>query len=1195
MGKIRIIKKALSGSMAVMLISSGVTAALPAAQVFAAEDGSQTAIEAFLNPDVSAKPMARMWFPDAYAGIDENDTIEKQIQSLAEAGFGGVEIAIMVDGGSFNNEDAKVIGWGTEAYSKLLKKVLTAANAIEGGFIVDITYTAHWPLTINTIDPNDDAQQQSLVSSWQKVTAEDLQNGTVELNQPEIKYYDQMGAPFVFKNTLVSSSLVKVESVNEDGSLVLDNSSLKKLETTTLDKTTKAGVPDAETLASVETYVNDGTTEDTVNQFFGEAGNPDNIASENGKIDADGNRVRMADTQNYYSVDVSEYAAKEEEAGEAGGPGAGGPGGPGGMPGGAAESITITPSEGEEVQAGDYILLNVYSRGTGQIQSDGSFGGTSIPMYGRSYVPTYFQMNGADAVTNYWEDKILDDELTALLQENGKLGSSMFEDSLELTKEGAFWANTISDKALEIKGASYEYTDAIPAVMAATTNDTISFSDTELADKIEKDYNSVLGDLYEENHSKPLSDWAKETLGYTFRAQTMSMTGLDIAEAAAKVDVPEGDNGSKGDGLRNLSAAVNLGDRELLSMEAVTGMGNNALNWEDVLTEVSQNYSDGVNRVILHGTPYSKSANGYNSSWPGWLAFGNCFSDSYSYRQAYWDEAEGLTTFMAKTQAVLQNSRQKIDLAIVKDKEEAFNLASGNSFQKLLDNGYSYNLVNESLLSLDGVAVTDGVLDAEGAAYKALVLDGISTMSSSGLELIYQFAKAGLPVYIYNCDFSDIYGTDCDSDSVAALEAAVKNLEKLENVTFAATEDTLLKYLKADGIIGDSSYEASGLEATHYVDETDGNDYYYLFNNTKPSNNGMIMAGDGNAFKTNSVSAEVTLKGEGTPYLLNAMDGSITPVAAYTDNGDGTLSMRIELAGAESVIVAIAEDTTSFPEAPAVHAESAQEGTSVTYEDGTLVLEAEAAGTYLVDLSDGSEKEVEITSDEQQVDLGTDGWNVTVVSYGPNEEANAQGGENYEGTSQEWSSTVYEEYLLKDPSDTKRTEITIENANLGAVADLPATEEQLAELGVESMQNVSGTVTYTKTFTLPEGWDNGTAVEAAFTYNRDEVVKVEVNGTDIGIVSNITDKADISDYLQAGDNTIAVTIATTLLNRTLYTNPWAAPDGENPNYTIYGLSVEETQAFGFAKSGLQLGHTSYDTNGLNSVILTAHSTQNIGE
>ena len=818
---------------------------------------------------------------------------------MADAGFGGVELAMMIDGSSFDNEDAKTIGWGTSAYQALLKKVLKAANAIEGGFKVDITYTAHWPLTINTIDPNDAAQQQSLVSVYQKITADDVANGSVELKQPDIQYYDQLGAPFVFKNTLVSSSLAKVESVNEDGSLVLDLDSMTKLETETLEKTTRAGVPDAEALSTLDTYINDGVTEEKVTECFGEAGNPEDIASDNGKIDSNGNRIRMADVQNYYSTDISAYAPVEETAEE---------GSeidltrPSMMQGGSMdageEQIVLNPSEGEEIQARDYVLLNVYSRGTGEIQSDGSFGGTSIPMYGRCYVPTYYEQEGADVITDYWDDFILDEELTALLQENSKLGSSMFEDSLELTKEGAFWANTILDEVSELKEEDYSYADKLSAVMAATTNDQISFNDEELCTQIENDYNSALGALYEKYHSNPLSEWAKNTLGYTFRAQTMTMTGLDIAEASAKIDVPEGDNQSKGDGLRNLSAAMNLGDKELLSMEAVTGMGNNALNWADVLTEVSQNYSDGVNRVILHGTPYSKTANGYNSSWPGWLAFGNCFSDSYSYRQAYWEEADGLTTFMAKTQAVLQNSRQKIDLAIMNDKEDAFTLTSGNEFQTLLDNGYSYNIVNESLLKLDGVSVTDGVLDQEGASYKALILDEITTISSDGLELVYEYAKAGLPIYIYNCDISEIYGTDSVSDNKSALESALKNLEKHENVIFAADQDTLLQYLKEDGIIPDCSYEAANLETTHYLDGDDGTDYYYMFYNTKPENSGMIMAGDGEAFKTGDVSAEVTVKGEGTPYLLDAMDGSITPVAAYTDNDDGTLTMRVNLSGA---------------------------------------------------------------------------------------------------------------------------------------------------------------------------------------------------------------------------------------------------------------------------------------------------------
>ena len=47
---------------------------------------SGTVIESFLAPDTHEKPMARMWFPDASAGEDDNDYIEKQISELAAKG-----------------------------------------------------------------------------------------------------------------------------------------------------------------------------------------------------------------------------------------------------------------------------------------------------------------------------------------------------------------------------------------------------------------------------------------------------------------------------------------------------------------------------------------------------------------------------------------------------------------------------------------------------------------------------------------------------------------------------------------------------------------------------------------------------------------------------------------------------------------------------------------------------------------------------------------------------------------------------------------------------------------------------------------------------------------------------------------------------------------------------------------------------
>ncbi len=56
-----------------------------------------------------------MWFPDASAGEDDNDYIEKQISELAEKGFGGVEVAmIMTFGVRYYNEDTRIYGWGTD-------------------------------------------------------------------------------------------------------------------------------------------------------------------------------------------------------------------------------------------------------------------------------------------------------------------------------------------------------------------------------------------------------------------------------------------------------------------------------------------------------------------------------------------------------------------------------------------------------------------------------------------------------------------------------------------------------------------------------------------------------------------------------------------------------------------------------------------------------------------------------------------------------------------------------------------------------------------------------------------------------------------------------------------------------------------------------------------------------------------------
>lgn len=154
-----------------------------------------------------------------------------------------------------------------------------------------------------------------------------------------------------------------------------------------------------------------------------------------------------------------------------------------------------------------------------------------------------------------------------------------------------------------------------------------------------------------------------------------------------------------------------------MAMEAMTGPAIGYANMGDLLTELGQNYSDGVTRAVLHGTPYTKSFNVFCSEWPGWLPFAaGSYGSSFTYREAYWQDFVTETGFMSRIQAVLQNGQAKIDLAVLIDKEKSFDFESKNRFQKLLDSGYSYHLVSESVLSHPRAVVTDGILAPEGPA-----------------------------------------------------------------------------------------------------------------------------------------------------------------------------------------------------------------------------------------------------------------------------------------------------------------------------------------------------------------------------------------------------------------------------------------------------------------------------------------------
>jgi hypothetical protein len=82
---------------------------------------------------------------------------------------------------------------------------------------------------------------------------------------------------------------------------------------------------------------------------------------------------------------------------------------------------------------------------------------------------------------------------------------------------------------------------------------------------------------------------------------------------------------------------------------------------------------------------------------------------------------------------------------------------------------------------------------------------------------------------------------------------------------------------------------------------------------------------------------------------------------------------------------------------------------------------------------------------------------------------------------------------------------------------------------IPALQNASGLGTYTTTFDLPATWTaaNGATLSLGEVF---DTFTVTVNGRTISI-DQIGAAGDIGPYLKAGQNTIAVRVATTLNNR----------------------------------------------------------------
>ena len=124
----------------------------------------------FKNPSKIYRPRLRYWWPAGYVAHDLEE-LDKELESIAEAGFGGVEISDVYD--AITPEDCKVLqpeeyGFTSANWKKSVKYAL--ASAEKHGLDVDLTVSPHWPATTNEATPN------------QVGTAKELAYGTISFD-----------------------------------------------------------------------------------------------------------------------------------------------------------------------------------------------------------------------------------------------------------------------------------------------------------------------------------------------------------------------------------------------------------------------------------------------------------------------------------------------------------------------------------------------------------------------------------------------------------------------------------------------------------------------------------------------------------------------------------------------------------------------------------------------------------------------------------------------------------------------------------------------------------------------------------------------------------------------------------------------------------------------------------------------------
>jgi hypothetical protein len=704
-------------------------------------------------------------------------------------------------------------------------------------------------------------------------------------------------------------------------------------------------------------------------------------------------------------------------------------------------------------------------------------------------------------------DTGLSAQAKALLKANG---GDIFYDSHSVDRGSPdeIWTNRMAEEFKARKGY-----DLVPH-MAGLFADAFSFSDGTAA-RVRDDLYAVRGDLWIEKQVRPLNAWARglnEKVRIQPEGEMSSKTAInEQIEATTAIDRPEHESLFTNDEVDNylpIASANHMTGNTWYSTECCAALNlNYAQTLQDVTIRMHKSYAGGIVKLVYHVYPYRDSPTAH---WPGYHNFPPAgFSNAWGRRDPDWMDAKLYNDYFARNEQVLTQGRAKTDVAVYMQNyiyplpqmvKGGFRMWRDTGLQEA---GYTRDYLDPTLLSYPNAVVTGKRLAVDGPAYRAFIIDSEQewatdpVKTSMPLEVarrILGYARAGLPVIVVGAAPDRTPGLGAGSDE--ELKQVIHDLLAEPSVSRVAREADVPGKLKERGIHPAAEPVASSpMLSVHRRDAATKTDYYFLYNQGAVSPKGEPA----NLFEPATgtpLDMEVSLEGRGSPYLLNAWSGKITPIAEYTASGD-RVTVRVRLSRDNAELIALSEQPGRFGvAAPRVHV-TGTDARGAVAERGAVVIRATQSGTVTTRLSDGKTVTSNVGDVPAAIDLTQAKWDVNVEDWQP--------------------AHPFADTVGVAAAETRKTPLTVQLEGLKGWPEIP------------ELQSVSGVGTYVTHFDLPADWN---AADGA-TLSLGEVFDsftLAVNGKPVA-VDQLSAEAEVGPYLAPGRNTITVRVATTLNNR----------------------------------------------------------------